>query len=629
MDDLELPAGRYLSCAIDVHADNAGQTKALLMRNRIFAARTGVVPTVLSFGASNDMAERRSVLAERGLVDHGVELLNIFEHYQDTDWPEDVAAGRDERPLADLRSRLTKETALADGTPWRRTYRLADGTSVYDYLRPDGTAFLRMPAFVFREAETWPTSLLRVSRAGAVVGEHDSLRSWYHQWLRELTAGHERSFVFCDSRFLAPLLAPFDDPSVHLIYLLHNIHLAAPQRWDSPTSDVHERLLGLVGEFDAFVTLTERQREDVAQRCGARSNLFVVPNPVDLPTEPQRVERDPHQVTVMARLVSQKRLRQAVEAMRLVVADVPQARLDIFGDGPRADSLQQAVDRLGLSGSVTLRGHDPRARDTLWRSSAFVMTSGYEGYPLSTLESMSHACPVVSYDIKYGPREQITDGVDGFLVPSGDVETLAARLRTLLTDPGLVERMGSAAREKAAHHGYDRFLSDWVSVVQAAVRLKSARTTIEEARLDVTELGVGLAPLPRRSRGGAVPGVHGLRRRLSFSGRLTVRGRGGSGGHGALAQAKVTLSAVHEPTSSVVEVPLEVRPDDTGFDLRASVALGELYPDGIDPAGRSYLRLRVVWQNSAWETRLRRPDPATSGVEVSFERDGELALERH
>ena len=54
------------------------------------------------------------------------------------------------------------------------------------------------------------------------------------------------------------------------------------------------------------------------------------------------------------------------------------------------------------------------------------MTSSFEGYPLSTLESMSRGCPVVSYDIKYGPREQITDGVDGFLVPRGRHRRLLA-----------------------------------------------------------------------------------------------------------------------------------------------------------------------------------------------------------
>jgi poly(glycerol-phosphate) alpha-glucosyltransferase len=79
----------------------------------------------------------------------------------------------------------------------------------------------------------------------------------------------------------------------------------------------------------------------------------------------------------------------------------------------------------------------------------------------------------------------------------------------------------------------------------------------------------------------------------------------------------------------VVELPLEVQPGDRGFDLRASVALRDLYPPDGDPSGRARLRLRVVWNNSAWETVLRRTRGARRGVEVSFDGDGTLTLARH
>ena len=134
---------------------------------------------------------------------------------------------------------------------------------------------------------------------------------------------------------------------------------------------------------------------------------------------------------------------------------------------------------------MTLKGHDPNARNALWRSSAFMMTSLFEGYPLSTLESLSHGCPVVSYDIKYGPREQITDGEDGFLVEAGDTRAMADRVIELLKDPALVSRMSKAARMKAAQHGYDRFLSDWGAVLNAVVEQKPKRTKLASADLEV------------------------------------------------------------------------------------------------------------------------------------------------
>jgi poly(glycerol-phosphate) alpha-glucosyltransferase len=256
---------------------------------------------------------------------------------------------------------------------------------------------------------------------------------------------------------------------------MHNVHLKPPRRWDSDVVPVYRRVLRRVGGMDAMVTLTGRQRDDIAARRGRTSNLFVVPNPVLMPDPPPRREpRDPNRVTVIARLERQKRLGQAIAAFEEVVEAVPGARLDVYGDGTERPVLEAEIARRSVGGAVTLHGFDPRAREALWTSSAFLMTSDYEGYPLSTLESMSRGCPVVSYDIEYGPREQITDGVDGFLVPRGDRSLLARRVIELLRSPELVRRMSAAARVRAESYGPAEFLASWASVLQATIDLKPA-----------------------------------------------------------------------------------------------------------------------------------------------------------
>ena len=219
--------------------------------------------------------------------------------------------------------------------------------------------------------------------------------------------------------------------------------------------------------------------------------------------------------------------------------------MDIYGRGSRADGIQRVIDRLELGGSVTMKGHDPRARDALWRSSAFLMTSLFEGYPLSTLESFSHGCPVVSYDIKYGPREQITEGEDGFLVEAGDIRAMADRVIELLKDPALVSRMSKAARAKATQHGYDRFLSDWGAVLNAAVEHKPKRTKLASADLEVHRLSVGRADVG--------PGRFAAGKRMHLEASLELTGRGDQ------SEAEVTLAAVHEGSGLVVDLPMSVK----------------------------------------------------------------------
>jgi poly(glycerol-phosphate) alpha-glucosyltransferase len=94
-----LPEGRYLSCAFAVSPDAGGQTRALLLRNRILAARGGVRPTLLTFNAAPDYPRRREVLLERGLLTEAIELVNIYDHYRELDWDDEPG----ERPLAGLR----------------------------------------------------------------------------------------------------------------------------------------------------------------------------------------------------------------------------------------------------------------------------------------------------------------------------------------------------------------------------------------------------------------------------------------------------------------------------------------------------------------------------------------------
>jgi poly(glycerol-phosphate) alpha-glucosyltransferase len=285
------------------------------------------------------------------------------------------------------------------------------------------------------------------------------------------------------------------------------------------------------------------------------------------------------------------------------------------------------IRRLGLEGSVTLHGHDPHARDALWRASAFLMTSSFEGYPLATLESMSHGCPVVAYDIKYGPREQVTDGVDGYLVVEGDIEQMTERVIRLLTSRDLAERMSRAAMDKAAAHDAGRFLRDWSRVLEAVIEQKPHRTTPGAVQLDVHRLvvrGVRLGP-PTASRRDRSLGQHKPWERLAFDAALRVRTRGSDR---SLDDVRLELAAVSDRTGEVVPLPLSFQRHGRGFQLSSRVPLAQLLGgDGQGEVAR--LRLRLVWHNSAWQTYLARPQVDSRGLEVGFDHEGTLIVRRN
>lgn len=621
MTSRELPDGRYLTCNVRLDPNAGGETRAALLRNRIFARQRGIHPTMLTFAAAHDHADRRDVLIERGLLLPEISLLNIYDHYRLNDWPDARGSGT---ALKDLSRHTVSEEMTADGSPWRIAHSLPGGRTVFDYLRPDGTVFLRLPLFDFRKPDTWPRAIRRVAENGEIVGSFDSLGAWFRTWLRELTVEDDRAFVFIESRGIVPHLVPMPRANnLHLVYLLHNMHLKAPRRWDSPLAGPsYAGVLDRIPGLDAMVTLTERQREDLALRRGDTENLFVVPNTVDLPAPPaQAVTRDPRRIAVLARLDAQKRLGHALRAFARVVESVPDAHLDIYGRGPLAASLAQLAEDLGIERSVTLHGHDPNAREALWRATALVMTSKYEGYPLAILESMSHGCPVVSYDVKYGPREQISDGVDGFLVPPGDTEALADRLIQLLESPDLAQRLSRAAAAKAEQHGRQKFLSDWASVLERIVELKPRRTRLVGADLEVQRLTV---------RGGHGRGPAGLRAPTP-NGRLgptstirleaTLRAEA-LGPVRDLASARVELNAVFVERGVVVGLPVDWTLNGVTFRLRSDVRLRRLTGRDARPTGPGRLRLRLVWRNSVWEGWIP-PSAAPRGLSPAATPPGE------
>ena len=243
--------------------------------------------------------------------------------------------------------------------------------------------------------------------------------------------------MFIDSRYVVPHVVPMRGRRGSTsIYVMHNLHVSPPCRWDSEINLVYKRVLSRIDDMDAMVTLTERQREDIAERRGggrATCSWSRTRSDAARRRRPRAAARPAPRRRSWRGWSRRSGSSDAIAAFEQVVAAVPERaaghlrRRQPAGRAAGGDRAPRAR-RLASSCAASTR----EARDALWTSSAFLMTSSFEGYPLSTLESMSRGCPVVSYDIKYGPREQITDGVDGFLVPRATSTRLAQRVIELL-----------------------------------------------------------------------------------------------------------------------------------------------------------------------------------------------------
>ena len=143
----------------------------------------------------------------------------------------------------------------------------------------------------------------------------------------------------------------------------------------------------------------------------------------------------------------EKRFDVLVRAAAELVARRPEARVLIVGDGPERARLEALVAELGLSHSVRLLGARDDVPDVLAALDVAVTCSDFEGTPLSVLEYMEAALPVVATRVG-GLAHLLEDGVHGLLVPRRNPAALAEALDVLLGDPARRRAMGAAGRER-------------------------------------------------------------------------------------------------------------------------------------------------------------------------------------
>lgn len=140
------------------------------------------------------------------------------------------------------------------------------------------------------------------------------------------------------------------------------------------------------------------------------------------------------------RLTEQKNQKMMIRAVSTLVERYPNIRLHIYGDGELKQELQSFIGELKLERNVILEGITDEVAKKLGESDIFLLSSLYEGLPISVLEAMSAGLPVVSTKAG-GVVDVIKDDENGFLIEQGDIGGFANAVEKLITDKNLYNKM--------------------------------------------------------------------------------------------------------------------------------------------------------------------------------------------
>ena len=220
----------------------------------------------------------------------------------------------------------------------------------------------------------------------------------------------------------------------------------------------------LVRKFDRFVVLTQ---EDM-QMWGEMPGIRVIPNAANFIAE-KYSDCSAKRVIAVGRLDYQKSFDRLIQVWEKVHQQMPDWRLDIFGQGEWQEILQGMIDERGLQETVKLNGPTKNIGQEYSESSMIVMSSHYEGFPMVMIEAMACGLPAVSFDFKCGPRDIIKEGENGLVVTDGDIDGLAEAMVTLMRDAELRKRMGEEAKKVVETFSEVKVMDKWVRLYEETI----------------------------------------------------------------------------------------------------------------------------------------------------------------
>jgi glycosyltransferase involved in cell wall biosynthesis len=260
--------------------------------------------------------------------------------------------------------------------------------------------------------------------------------------------------------FLTPLW--LRKPRVAIVHHVHReLYLEEFPRFGLPLFWLLERLpLRLLYRRTPFLTISNSARDDLAREGIPPENVTVE----YLGVEPGKFRPgtrapEPHLIFV-GRLKAYKN----VEALFDVLEGIPEAILDVVGEGDHRPDLEAEIVRRGLGERVRMHGYvDEETKAELYgRAWVNLTASQSEGWSLTVMEAALCSTPSVALAVG-GLAESIVDGETGFLAT--DVEGLTARTRELIGDPELRDRFGAAAERRARSFTWDRSARAFLDVL--------------------------------------------------------------------------------------------------------------------------------------------------------------------
>lgn len=219
---------------------------------------------------------------------------------------------------------------------------------------------------------------------------------------------------------------------------------------------------------DVCIFQTKEAKEYFSKRI--QNHSYIIPNPIN-PTLPSPFTGKRRKVIITAaRLEKQKNLLMLIEAFSLFQNKYPDYSLEIYGRGSLENELKDFIKKRGIQESANIMGYSDDIYLQMRDCSMYISSSDYEGISNSMLEALGLGLPTICTDCPAGgARETIQDGVNGLLVPVGDVQALYKAMCRVADNPVFAESLSRNAIKVREGLSVDIIAQRWLDILDAEI----------------------------------------------------------------------------------------------------------------------------------------------------------------
>ena len=224
--------------------------------------------------------------------------------------------------------------------------------------------------------------------------------------------------------------------------------------------------------LDYFVLVSKELTKYYSKKLRKyKCECIYIPNMLD--NIPKRLAPlDENRIISVGRLSQEKGYMDLLKIFNQLSKKHKNWHLDIIGDGPERDKLEEYIKTKELQEKVTLHGF--RDKDyidkMLHQASLYVMTSYTESFGIVLLEAMSHGIPCVAFSSAEGAKEIISSGKNGYLIKNRNATAMIKKIEDLMKKDDIRKQMGKDARKSIKQYTKEVVKEDWYNLLEKKVQ---------------------------------------------------------------------------------------------------------------------------------------------------------------